>query len=157
MKPISEIVDSQYFKNHVFNAAFGSYECSRGEGPSLYRDWNTIIYRMHDIPCYNGKYDEICITEIPKILNELNNVDKTFYDKMMEIYNTYMTLAKEFDFDFELDENSTFSDLFHSYGCEQPGEMWENEEFTKVFKERVAVVEAKTHSLQELVKSLRRI
>ena len=35
-------------------------------------DWNTIIYRMHDIPCYNGKYDEICITEIPKILNELN-------------------------------------------------------------------------------------
>ena len=157
MKPISEIVESQYFKNHVFNAAFGSYGCAKGEGPSLYHDWNNIIYRMHDIPCYNGKYDEICIVEIPKILDELNNVDKTFYDKMMEIYNTYMALANEFEFDFELDNNSKFSDLYHSYGCEQPGEMWENEEFTKVFKERVAVIEAKTHPLQELVKSLRRI
>lgn len=157
MKPINEIIESQFFKNHVFTAAFGSYGCSKGEGPSLYRDWNIIIYRMHDIPCYNGKYDEICITEIPKILNELNNIDKTFYDKMMEIYNTFMTLAREFEFDFELDENSTFSDLFHSYGCEKPDEMWKNEEFVKVFGERVEIIEAKTCQLQELVKSLRRI
>jgi hypothetical protein len=157
MKPINEIVDTQYFKNHIFTAAFSRYGCERGEGPSLYHDWNIIIYRLKDAPCYNGKYDEICIEEIPKILNDLCNVDKTFYERMMEIYNMFMALSKEFEYDIELDKNSKFSDLFHSYGCEKPSEMWENEEFAKIFKEKVDVIEAKIRPLQELVQSLRRI
>ena len=60
MKPISEIVGMQEYKNHVFQAAMTEFANTPNEGPAIYYDSfgnNPIIWDK------DGKYKDISNTE----------------------------------------------------------------------------------------------
>lgn len=154
MKPISEIIKTREFANHAFVGALCSYACEPSEGLSLYHDSFTnraIIYHIKTKYPF-APYDECALYEIPSYLDKMVNVDKTFYDKFMNIYTLFIKIAEEFN--FNKDDDFTISQLADAYGCTDFGEVWASKEFKDAFSEKKAQITKRLDEVQDLVKSL---
>lgn len=132
MKPITEIIEMSEYKNHVFEAAMNEFACDPEDGPSMYYDSFTeapIIYHLKNSKNLHSTKDEICIMEIPAFLDSLMNLDKKIYESMMSIYNDFIKIANEFDYD----ANHAKFKTFEAYGAANYSEMWANQEFKEQF------------------------
>lgn len=154
MKPITEIIETREFTNHVFVAALRSYACDPSEGLSLYHDSFTnraIIYHIKTKYPF-APYDECPLYGIPSYLEKMVNVDKNFYDKFMNIYTLFIKIAEEFN--FNKDDDFTINQLADAYGCTDLSEVWASKEFKDAFSDKKAQIIKRLDEVQDLVKSL---
>ena len=155
MNNVDEIINSQEFKNHVFGAAICSFACDPEEGPSLYFEGMSdrpIIYHMTHAKHITTAKDEINIYKIPEFLGNLKNVDESIYNTLMEIYNEYLAVEKEFEYDREYEFN--FMEAIKFYGFDNAAEMWSDEDFQALFKEYRQRIEARLQPIQDKVQQL---
>lgn len=132
MKPITEIIEMSEYKNHVFEAAMSAFACNPDDGPSMYYDSFTespIIYHLKNSKNLRSNKDEVRIMEIPVFLDYLMNPDKKIHESMISIYNNFIKVANEFEYDV----NHAKFNAFEAYGASNYSEMWANQEFKEQF------------------------
>ena len=154
MKPISEIIKTREFTYHTFVVALCSYACDPSEGLSLYHDSFTnraIIYHIKTKYPF-APYDECSLYDIPSYLDKMVNVDKTFYDKFMNIYTLFIKIAEEFN--FNKDDKFTISQLADAYGCTDYDELLTSQEFKDAFSAKKAQIIKRLDEVQDLVRAL---
>lgn len=152
MKPMSEIVEMQEYKNHVFQAALAKFANSPSEGPSLYFDTFTndaIIYHLKSSRHIKPNRDEVSFRRIPEFIEELENVDERTREDLTEISDKFKTVATNAGFEFDLD----FKPLV-AYDAKGWDEIWENNEFSDRFKADVANLVKLLTPIQRIVSDL---
>lgn len=152
MKPISEIVGMQEYKNHVLQAAMLEFANTPNEGPSIYYDSfgnNPIIYHLTTSRHIKTTKDEVRIKHIPEFIEQLEFVDDKTRTDLMDIHDKFMNVVAKVGFEFDLQIKPPVA-----YGATGWDEIWANNEFVERFRADQAEVKTMLEPIQRIVSDL---
>lgn len=153
MKSLNEIINMTEYKNHVFDAALREFSNNPEEGPALYYDTCTnapIIYHLRNSRYLRTSIDELPIMEIPTFLDSLTNLDKTIYENMMSVYNSFIKIVNDTGYEI----NHANVNILVVYEAKDYDELWGNQEFKTQFDKDRLDLATRFAPLQKIINEL---
>lgn len=158
MKPINEIIETQPYKNNVVRSAAQRF--AAGEAlthPSIYGDSfskRVIIYKLsyskslrHLLETLDWG-DELAILSIPSFIDQHeNDISTNLKNQLLDIYNMFMKVAVEFEYDEDNEE-----DYLSAIGCTSYNDI--TPEYREQYKKDVSTVYNKLIDINDKIKEL---